>query len=331
MNLRFIDPLVDCVFKAIFGVQANDWMLIDFLNAVLKLPVPITALTIKNPYSSLDFIDDKLTIVDVLAEDALGRSIQVELQLKMHAALAERILYTWANTHKSQLTEGKDYHTLKPTYAIWLMRDRLTTLTSPAAHHCFTVWDRQNNVGLTDQMEIHVIELVKWKVPAALDEESAWLYFFKEAKGWQALPAALQSRPLEAAMTVLRQFSENEAEWHRYQTRVQTQMLQATIEEEHREIREENARLLAERAQIQKDKAKAEQEKAKAEQDKAKAEQDKAQAEQEKAQAEQEKAKAEQDKAQEAQARAKAEQEKAQEHARAERLLAKLRALGLEE
>ena len=169
------------------------------------------------------------------------------------------------------------------------MRDRLTTLDSAAAHHCFTAWDRRNNVGLTDQMEIHLIELAKWKPPASLDGESAWLYFFKEARGWQDLPATLHSRPLEAAMTVLKQFLENEADWHRYQAREHWLHLQATIEEEHREIREENARLLAERAQIQQDKAQAEQEKAQAEQD------------------------------------------KAQEHARAERLLAKLRALGLEE
>ena len=97
------------------------------------------------------------------------------------------------------------------------MRDRLTTLDSAAAHHCFTAWDRRNNVGLTDQMEIHLIELAKWKPPASLDGESAWLYFFKEARGWQDLPATLHSRPLEAAMTVLKQFLENEADWHRYQ------------------------------------------------------------------------------------------------------------------
>ncbi len=159
-------------------------------------------------------------------------------------------------------------------------------------------------------MEIHVIELAKWKVPAALDGESAWLYFFKEAKGWQALPAALQLRPLEAAMTVLKQFSENETDWHRYQTRVQTQMLQATIEEEHRRIVERAAR--AEQALTHAEQALAhiEQQKAQAEHDKAQAEHDKAQAEHDKAQAEHDKAQAEQ---------------------RAERLLAKLRALGLEE
>ena len=293
MNLRFIDPLVDCVFKAIFGVQANDWMLIDFLNAILKLPVPITALTIQNPYSERDFISDKQTIVDVLAKDALERTFQIEVQLKMHPALAERVLYTWASAHKSQLGTGHSFRLLKPTYSIWLMREPMTSLKSAQWHHRFEVIDRESGVALTDQMQIHVLQLSKWKPPAALDAavdaESGWLYFLKEAKGWQELPATMHTRPLEKAMNVLRQFSENEADWHRYQAREHWLHLQATIEEEHREIREENARLLAERAQIQQDKAQAEQEKAQAEQD------------------------------------------KAQEHARAERLLAKLRALGLEE
>ena len=104
-------------------------------------------------------------------------------------------------------------------------------------------------------------------------------------------------------MNVLKQFSENEADWHRYQAREHWLHLQATLEQDHREIREENARLLAERAQI----------------------------EQEKAQEAQRADQAEQEKAQEAQRADQAEQEKAQAEQRAERLLAKLRVLGLEE
>ena len=38
---HFIDPKVDCVFKAILGKQENEALLIDFLNNALNLEVPI--------------------------------------------------------------------------------------------------------------------------------------------------------------------------------------------------------------------------------------------------------------------------------------------------
>jgi predicted transposase/invertase (TIGR01784 family) len=92
-------------------------MLIQFLNAILHLPVPIRSVTIQNPYSEREFADDKQTIVDVLSVDQNGRVFQIEIQLKMHAALAERLLYTWATAYRSQLTSGATFTTLKPTYS----------------------------------------------------------------------------------------------------------------------------------------------------------------------------------------------------------------------
>lgn len=66
-----IDPTVDCVFKAILGSVQNSNLLIDFLNAVTK-PKPhrkIVSVDIINPYNEKEFLTDKLSIVDIKAED----------------------------------------------------------------------------------------------------------------------------------------------------------------------------------------------------------------------------------------------------------------------
>ena len=55
-----INPLVDCVFKALLGAECNRTLLIHFLNAIIgnALPGPITETTILNPYNEREFIDD---------------------------------------------------------------------------------------------------------------------------------------------------------------------------------------------------------------------------------------------------------------------------------
>ena len=92
-----INPIVDCVFKAILGSPKNKNLLVHFLNAILerKKGSLIRSVAIKNPYNEREFIGDKLTAVDVKAIDEKGRNYQIEIQTAIHAALPARILYTW--------------------------------------------------------------------------------------------------------------------------------------------------------------------------------------------------------------------------------------------
>ena len=76
-----IDPKVDYAFKRVFGDPRNADILMHLLNSVLKLPDPIVALEILNPFNEKDFADDKLTVLDVKARDQAGRLLNVEMQL----------------------------------------------------------------------------------------------------------------------------------------------------------------------------------------------------------------------------------------------------------
>ncbi len=100
-----IDPKIDCVFKALLGAESNRALLIHFLNAILAsaLDAPITWVDILNPYNEKEFLNDKLSIVDVKARDQRDRLHQIEIQLLTHRDLLARILYTWADLYRSQL------------------------------------------------------------------------------------------------------------------------------------------------------------------------------------------------------------------------------------
>ena len=80
------------------------------------LPDPIRQVEILNPYNEREFLDDKLSVVDVKARDERGRLYQVEIQLLGHPDLPARILYTWADLYSAQLRSGQDYGELRPTY-----------------------------------------------------------------------------------------------------------------------------------------------------------------------------------------------------------------------
>jgi predicted transposase/invertase (TIGR01784 family) len=64
-----IKPTNDFAFKKTFGTEANKLSLISLLNAVLCLEPPIVDVTIANPFNLQDFVDDKLSILDIKAID----------------------------------------------------------------------------------------------------------------------------------------------------------------------------------------------------------------------------------------------------------------------
>ena len=62
--------------------QVGHDILIHFLNAILasELSAPIATVDILNPYNDREFLDDKLSIVDVKAKDDKDQVYQVEIR-----------------------------------------------------------------------------------------------------------------------------------------------------------------------------------------------------------------------------------------------------------
>jgi predicted transposase/invertase (TIGR01784 family) len=220
----FINPQIDCVFKAILGADENKPALLSFLNGIIKPQFPITDVIIINPYNEKEFIGDKLSIVDIKAKDETGRLFQIEIQMATHAHLTTRMLYTWSDIYASQLQSGGQFDELNPVISIWLLTENVFG-SKGAYHHAFQIADIKEKKILNDHCAIHVIELEKWQKSAdqhtkePLPTEDQWIYFFKEAKNWTELPDELTTPELKLAMTTLQRFSEKEKAYHLYQAR----------------------------------------------------------------------------------------------------------------
>ena len=248
-----IDPVVDCVFKALLGAEGNSSLLIHFLNAMLgaELAAPITSVQILNPYNERDFPDDKLSIVDVKARDDQGRLVQIEVQLNTYQRLRARMLYGWGTLYSKQLKQGDDYDLLKPSYAIWLLADTLFRDHDDHLHDF--QWRSADGRRLLAHGGIWVAELKKFPVDRLGSEQDRWLKFFKEGKTLDSdnLPEWMQTPEMRQAMSTLKHFSEQERAYHRYQARLNFLRQQRTMQREREELEAQLAQERQAREQAQ--------------------------------------------------------------------------------
>ena len=251
-----IDPKIDCVFKALLGSLENRNLLENFLNAILsgELRAPIDHVDILNPYNEKEFLDDKLSIVDVKASDGDGRIFQIEIQMVSYRHLLSRILYTWTDIYSQQLQSGAEYHKLRPTYSIWLLAEDSIPEDDDYLH-AFKMRDAKGR-ALSDHGGIWLLELDKFGSQTAENDHQRWLLFFKQGEQLDddALPDWMTTPEMRQAMTTLRQFSEKEINYHAYQSRQNFLREQRTIQWELNAAQQEKQQaLLREQAAVQRE------------------------------------------------------------------------------
>jgi predicted transposase/invertase (TIGR01784 family) len=156
--------MVDCVAKAILGDAAHPERTVDFLQSVLRADPPIVEVTIENPYSPKEFVQDRQIVVDIRARDASGRVFAIEVQVSAPNYLPERIMYGWSSLFAKQLIAGQPYTVLRPVISIWLLGQALFP-DSPHWHHTFRAHDPTRGVTLSNYFGIHTLELCKWAHP----------------------------------------------------------------------------------------------------------------------------------------------------------------------
>jgi predicted transposase/invertase (TIGR01784 family) len=218
-----IDPTVDYAFKRLFGTASNAALLIDLLNAVAALSSgrSVREVTIQNPFTEMEFENDKQAIVDIRAKDQTGRQFLLEMQKLVPWYFPNRILFNWATAYAEQMQQG-DYHaTLLPTLALCILSKRL--IDDEEVHHIFRLVDAKREILFCKDVEIHTIELSKFRSTAEQVETpiERWCYFLKYAMEMdpEALPEQLKTPAIVQAMEVLMRIRESEQDRQAYITR----------------------------------------------------------------------------------------------------------------
>ena len=253
-----ISPQIDCVFKALLGSEDNLNLLVHFLNAIIgsELTAPLATVDILNPYNDKEYLEDKLSIVDVKARDSSGNIYQIEIQLVNFANIKERILYNWADIYSQQLQNGEGYYQLRPTYSIWLLAESLIKEDTDYIH-TYKLRDHKGR-ALNNHCGIWLLELQKFSETQIENEQQRWIKFFKEGEQLNDetdLPDWMATTEMKQAMKTLKQFSDKDRDYHAYQARQNFIREQLTIQHELDEERKAKAEAIEQKDIALKDKA----------------------------------------------------------------------------
>ena len=180
---KTLSPKLDVVFQALFGEIGNERITKGFLETILKRKIESIDLS-KNPILRREFKDDKLGVLDILAELDGKEKCNIEMQLIDQSNIIERILYYWSRLYTRQIKIGEDYSLLKKTIVILITDFEVKNLKEMDYHSVWKIMD--NKTGgkiLTDKLEIDIIELPKIKGrEKEKDKLLDWLYFLENPK-----------------------------------------------------------------------------------------------------------------------------------------------------
>ncbi|MGX5634454.1 Rpn family recombination-promoting nuclease/putative transposase [Bacillus thuringiensis] len=161
-NQSLVNLRIDFAFKQLFGTSGSEEILITFLNAMLKnsLESPIQSLQFEDPHLHREHEEDKLSILDVSATLDTGTRVNIEIQMNNHHDILKRSLYYWSRLYASQLKKGKPYSSLHKTITINLLNFSMFKEYEDF-HTTGKLWNIQQQQLLSDDIEIHIVEIPK--------------------------------------------------------------------------------------------------------------------------------------------------------------------------
>ncbi|QSF43851.1 Rpn family recombination-promoting nuclease/putative transposase [Paenibacillus tianjinensis] len=219
--MELLDPRVDFVFKRIFASESNKDVLLAFLNRVLldAGDPPLQEVVLLNPYTDKDDPLDKQSIFDIWAKTVDGKLINIEMQLFNRYDMEKRTLYYWSKRYSSQLQTGGKYTELKKCITINILN--YSVLPNEHTHSVFHLREDSSGAALTDDIEIHFLELPKLNTTAVPGEEGLvnWLLFLKgnDNSNWEVL--RMNEPALRKAMETLEFLSQDSEARRKYEDR----------------------------------------------------------------------------------------------------------------
>jgi predicted transposase/invertase (TIGR01784 family) len=177
-----LNPLNDFLFYKYMGEPGDEVQLKAFINAVLAdvgLPL-VQAITIReNTTQAAAVVGGKKCVLDVLAVTERGTKVNVEVQVRDYGDMERRTVLYLSREYARGIKEGDQYAEVPSVITINLVDFGLLPLEE--FHTCFHLReDRHPECVLTDAVEIHFLDMVKFRRLKEKDENNPmhrWLMF----------------------------------------------------------------------------------------------------------------------------------------------------------
>lgn len=229
MSSNLLNILVDFAFKKVFAGEGDNskYILMDFLNCILELEGDerITEIVYLNPFNDRTVKKDKQSIMDIKVKTEKGELIDIEVQINDVDDYKKRSLYYWSKLYGETISIGKPYYDLKKSLVINILNFNIIT-ENEKYHNVFVIKERDDNFLFIDDLEIHYIELDKFKVNKEVDslnDLEEWITFLKECKpnGDIKVISELSKNKNEigVAVKIMEKLSADELEYQEYLAR----------------------------------------------------------------------------------------------------------------
>lgn len=223
LNDGFImSPKNDFVFKLLFGDEKNKDLLIELLNAILKIPHDeLEEIELINTELLREFAEDRKGILDVRAKTKNGEHIDIEIQVLYTQYMAERTLFYWSKMYNGQIKSGDTYDKLEKCITINIVDFNCIEINK--LHTSFHITEDETNQKLTDVLEIHYLELPKLfddRVPKDEDEPIVQWMMFLQARNKEAFKMlAEKNEKIKKAYNILEVISKDDKARATYESR----------------------------------------------------------------------------------------------------------------
>ncbi|MDR3201219.1 MAG: Rpn family recombination-promoting nuclease/putative transposase [Spirochaetales bacterium] len=179
-----LNLLNDFLFFKVMGEKGDEEQLIGFLNAVLRRTGKdkiVSVEIIENKTFPAEVIGDKTSVLDIRAKLEDSTRVNVEVQLRNLGNMDRRSLFYWSREYSKGLTAGQDYRELPNVIAINIINFEFIPMGN--FHTSFHLWeDSEKSFMLTDALEIHFIDMVKFRALEKKDIRNdplhRWLSYF---------------------------------------------------------------------------------------------------------------------------------------------------------
>jgi len=217
------NPKIDLVFKKIFGTEQNKGLLKALLNAILPENEQVESITIKNPYNEIEFLGDKLSVVDIKARDKNGIWYDVEIQINEQKYYGKRAIFYQSELYSKQIAEGESYDNLRKTVIINILDFNYFKDDRYFRRCSYKDFETNQFYKELDFADLYFIELRKFDnaiehIKTALDR---WILFLNKATELDKnnLPTELKQTEIIEAIDTIEKMSFNEKERDYYDSK----------------------------------------------------------------------------------------------------------------
>ena len=222
MRTRDFNALNDLLFKVIFGRKENKAITLSFINAVLGLEGARALIDLRFADREIDLEEEtgKGSTLDLLCMTNDETQINIEVQVQNRHNMGQRSLYYWAKLYQSTLGRGENYNNLRRTVAINLLGYEYLPLSG--FHHMYGLYDETGKHRLTEDIEIHFLELPKVtrqniRSMRTLDK---WMAFIGNKLSDEEMEAiAMSEAAIDTAWDRIEAFMRDAGQRHKYEQR----------------------------------------------------------------------------------------------------------------